>query len=116
MRNTLGPLMERNLLEVFGRRVSAPRTTAIAELFTADLHVFRRGEEVNGREAIDAKVGSILEDGSDFMFRAVGPAQINNDLARSPWEFDPPGAPPVVMGTDIAVFEHGRILDAHAIA
>jgi hypothetical protein len=36
MNDTLGPLMERNLLEVFGQRDSARRATVIAEIYTAD--------------------------------------------------------------------------------
>jgi len=32
MSDTLGPLMERNLLEVFGQRDSASRAVAIAEI------------------------------------------------------------------------------------
>ena len=39
----------------------------------------------------------------------MGPAQVNHDLGRLQWQFGPAGAPPVVAGTDIAIFEHGRI-------
>ena len=46
----LGPLMERNLLEVFGQRDSARRAAAIAELYTADCTFFEADEQVNGRE------------------------------------------------------------------
>jgi hypothetical protein len=43
------------------------------------------------------------------VFRAAGPAQVNHDLGRLRWHLGPAGAPSVVTGTDIAVFEHGRI-------
>ena len=75
MSDTLGPLMERNLLEVFGQRDSARRAAAIAELYTADCTFFEAEEQVTGREALNAKVGSILKDAPGFVFRAVGPAQ-----------------------------------------
>jgi hypothetical protein len=114
MSDTLGPLMERNLLEVFGQRDSARRAAAIAELYTADCTFFEVEEEVTGREALNAKVGSILKDAPGFVFRAVGHAQINHDLGRLRWQFGPAGAPPVVTGTDIAVFEHGRIRTLYA--
>ena len=109
MSDTLGPLMERNLLEVFGQRDSARRAAVIAELYTADCTFFEAKEQVTGREALNAKVGSILKDAPEFVFRAVGPAQVNHDHGRLPWEFGPAGAPPVVTGTDIAVFEQERI-------
>ena len=109
MRDTLGPLMERNLFDVFGQRDSARRAAAIAELYTTDCTFFEAEGQVNGWEALNAKVGSILKDAPGFVFRAAGPAQINHDLGRLQWQFGPVGAPPVVTGTDIAVFEHERI-------
>src|ERR1700689_2232906 len=109
MSDTLGALMERNLLEVFGQRDSARRAAAIAELYTADCRFFEAQEQVTGREALNAKVESILKDAPGFVFRAVGPAQVNHDLGRLRWQLGPSGAAPVVTGTDIAMFEHGRI-------
>ena len=101
MSDTLGPLMERNLRGVFGQRDSALRAAAIAELYTADCTFFEAEEQVTGREALNAKVGSILKGAPGFVFRAVGPAQVNHDLGRLPWQLGPAGAPPVVTGTDI---------------
>ena len=115
MSDTFGALMERNLLEVFGQRDSARRAAAIAELYTADCTFFEaEEEEVTGREALNAKVGSILKDAPGFVFRAAAPAQVNHDLGRLRWQFGPAGAPPVVTGTDIAVFAHGRIRALYA--
>jgi hypothetical protein len=109
MSKALANLMERNLLEVFGQADSAQREAAIAELYTADCTFFEAEERVTGREALNAKVGDILKDAPGFVFRAVGPAQVNHDLGRLQWHFGPEGAAPVVTGTDIAAFEHGRI-------
>jgi SnoaL-like domain len=109
MSDPLGLLMERNLLEVFGQRDSTRRTLAIAELYTADCKFFEAEEQVNGREALNAKVAAILKDTPGFVFRAIAPAQVNHDLGRLRWQFGPAGAPPVVTGTDIAVFDRGRI-------
>jgi SnoaL-like domain len=109
MSKALADLMERNLLEVFGQVDSARRAAVIAELYTADCTFFEAEEQVTGREALNAKVGSILKDAPGFLFRAAGPAQVNHDLGRLRWQLGPAGAPPVVTGTDIAVFEHGRI-------
>jgi hypothetical protein len=92
MSDTLGSLMESNLLEVFGQRDSARRTAAMAELYTEECTFFEAEEQVNAREALNAKVGSILEDAPRFVFRAAGPAQVNHDLGRLRWQFGPAGA------------------------
>jgi hypothetical protein len=109
MSKAIADLMERNLHEVFGQMDSARRAAAIAELYTADRRFFEAEEQVTGRAALNAKVGSILKDAPGFVFRAARPAQVNHDLGHLRWQFGPAGAPPVVTGTDIAVFEHGRI-------
>jgi hypothetical protein len=109
MNHELEPLMERNLLEVFGQRDSERRAAAIADLYTADCTFFEADEQVTGREALNVKIGSILKDAPGFVFRAAGRAQFNHDLGRLRWQFGPPGAAPVVTGMDIALFEHGRI-------
>ena len=109
MSKGLADLMERNLIEVFGQVDSTRRAAAIAELYTADCRFFEAEEQVTGPEALSARVGSILKGAPGFVFRAAGPAQVNHDLGRLQWHLGPAGAPPVVIGTDIAVFEHGRI-------
>jgi hypothetical protein len=111
MSKALGDLLERNLLEVFGQADSVRRAAAIAQLYTADCTFFEAEEEVTGREALNAKVGAILKGGGapGFVFRAAWPAQVNHNLGRLQWHLGPAGAPPVVTGMDIAVFERGRI-------
>jgi ketosteroid isomerase-like protein len=79
----LAGLMERNLLEGFGQVVSARRAAVIAELYTADCTFFEAEDQVTGREALNAKVGSILKDAPGFVFRTAGPAQVNHDPGRS---------------------------------
>jgi hypothetical protein len=122
MSNTLGSLIERNLLEVFGQRDSARGTAAIAELYTEECTFFEAEEQVNAREALNAKVGSILEGCSRFRVSRRGACA---GQSRS-WPFAVAvrtcRSPPLVTGTDIAVFEHERIralytfLDESAIA
>jgi hypothetical protein len=109
MGDALGPLMERNLLEVFGQRESAPRAAAIAEIYAADCTFYEAEERIVGREALNAKIERLLRESPGLVFEAAGPAQINHDLGRLRWHLGPPGAPPVVTGMDVAIFEHGRI-------
>jgi hypothetical protein len=75
--------MERNLFEGFGQVDSARRAAVIAELYTADCTFFEAEDQVTGREALNAKVGSILKDAPGFVFRTAGPALVNHDPGRS---------------------------------
>lgn len=109
MNDMSGSLMERNLLEVFGQRVSTRRAAAIVEIYTADCTFYEAEETVVGRDALNARVEELLQEAPGFVFSAAGPAQVNHDLGRLQWHFGPAGAPPVVTGMDVAVFEHGRI-------
>ncbi|WP_210297460.1 MULTISPECIES: nuclear transport factor 2 family protein [unclassified Bradyrhizobium] len=109
MSDTLGPLMQRNLHEVFGQPDSARRAVAIAEIYTANCTFFEAGERIVGRDALNAKIERILQDAPGFVFRATGSAEVNHDLGRLRWYLGPAGSPPVVTGMDVAIFEHGRI-------
>ncbi len=109
MTDTLGPLMERNLLEVFGQPDSARRAVAIAEIYTASCTFFEAGERIVGHQALNARIERIRLEAPGFVFRATGPAEVNHDLGRLQWHLGPAGAPPVVTGMDVAIFEHGRI-------
>jgi hypothetical protein len=101
--------MEKNLVAVFGQRDSSRRKVAIAEVYAADCTFFEAEEKIVGRDALNAKIEQLLGEAPGFVFRAAGPAQVNHDLGRLQWHFGPAGASPVVTGTDVALFEHGRI-------
>ena len=109
MSHPLGDLMERNLREVFGQRVSERLKVAISELYAEACTFFEAEEQIVGRDAINEKVEHILQDAPGFVFRLVGSPQVNHDHGRLQWQFGPSGATPVVTGMDVAVFERGRI-------
>src|SRR6266404_878331 len=109
MGDTLGSLMEKNLLEVFGQRDSARRKIAINAIYTENCTFFETNEEIAGRDSLNAKVESLLKGAPGFVFRAAGPAEVNHDVGRLRWHFGPPGVPPVVTGMDVALFQKGRI-------
>jgi hypothetical protein len=112
----LQQLMERNVLEVFGERDSERRKSVINELYTEDCTFsdFETDDRSVGREALNAKVKHLLEGTPGFVFRLTGPAQVIQDLGRVQWHYGPNGAAPVVIGTDVAVFKHGRICSLYA--
>jgi hypothetical protein len=114
MNTTLGQLMERNVLEVFGERDSERRRSVISELYTEDCTFFEVDDKIVGRDALNTKVEQLLKDAPGFVFRLAGPAEVNHDLGRARWRFGPSGAPPVVTGMDVAVFKQGRICSLYA--
>jgi hypothetical protein len=106
--------MERNVLDVFGERDSARRKLVIDELYTENCSFFEADDQIMGRDALNAKVGQILEEAPGFVFRLAGPAEVNHDHGRVRWHFGPNGAAPVVTGMDVAVFKQGRISSLYA--
>jgi len=111
---TLGQLMERNVLEVFGERDSERRKSVINELYTENCTFFEADDQIVGRDAINTKVEKILKEAPGFVFRLAGPAEVNHDLGRARWQFGPNGAAPVVTGMDVAIFKEGRICSLYA--
>jgi hypothetical protein len=114
MNTTIGQLMERNVLEVFGERDSERRRSVISELYTEDCTFFEVDDKIVGRDALNEKVEQLLKDAPGFVFRLAGPAEVNHDLGRARWHFGPSGAAPVVTGMDVAVFKQGRICSLYA--
>ena len=109
METTIGQLMERNVLEVFGEPDSECRKSVINELYTENCTFFEADDQIVGRDALNAKVEQILKKAPGFVFRLVGPPEVNHDLGRARWHFGPNGAAPVVTGMDVALFKQGRI-------
>ena len=106
----LGPLMERNVSEVFGERDPGRRRRAIAELYAEDCALYDTEGESIGQAAISERVEGILgESPAGFTFSPVGPAEVIHDLGRLRWQTGPAGAPPVMSGMDLAVFANGKI-------
>jgi hypothetical protein len=112
--NTLGQLMERNVLEVFGERDSEHRKSVINELYVENCTFFEADGQVVGRDTLNTRVDQILQEAPGFVFRLAGPAEVNHDHGRLRWHFGPEGAAPIVTGMDVAVFEQGRICALYA--
>jgi SnoaL-like domain len=102
-------LMRRNLYEVFNERDPDRRTAAIAEVYSADPVFYESDNVVEGREALHARVQAMLDEAPGFAFSTEGEATENHNVGRLTWHLGPPGAPPVVTGTDIAITGDRRI-------
>ncbi|WP_022927493.1 nuclear transport factor 2 family protein [Patulibacter americanus] len=103
-------ILRRNLLEVFGERDPARRRAVIDELYVADTRFAEAGGTVQGRDAVDAAVGRILDDvPPNFRFVVEAEPAVVDGLGRIGWGFGPPDGPPAVHGMDVATFRDGRI-------
>jgi SnoaL-like domain len=102
-------LVRRNLYEVFNERDPDRRAAVIAELYSADPVFYEQDNVVEGREALNERVQGLLDDAPGFAFTAAGEAAENHNVGRLSWHLGPPGAPPVVTGTDFAITGDGRI-------
>jgi hypothetical protein len=103
-------LLRSNLERVFNERDADRRAAAIAELFVVDPILFEPDTIVEGREAISAVVGKLLERfGPDFAFVPAGIAVGHHGMASLRWHGGPRLGPVAVKGTDTAEIRDGRI-------
>lgn len=103
-------LLRANLERVFNERDAERRAAAIGELFVAAPVMYEPAAIVEGREAISAVAGKLLEQfGPDFAFVPEGPALGHHGLATLRWTGGPSRGPAIVTGMDAAEIVDGRI-------
>ncbi|WGD31514.1 nuclear transport factor 2 family protein [Ancylobacter sp. WKF20] len=105
-------LLRANLERVFNERDDEARARAIDALFAADPVMYEPDNIVEGRAAVSAIAGKLLEQfGPTFRFTATGRAVGHHGLAVLRWEAGPAGGPVAVTGTDAARIVDGRIAE-----
>lgn len=105
-------LLRANLEHVFNERDDETRARAIDALFAADPVMYEPDNIVEGRAAISAVAGKLLEQfGPTFRFTATGRAVGHHGLAVLRWEAGPAGGPVAVTGADAARIVDGRIAE-----
>lgn len=110
MSTSISTLLLRNLHDVFGESDPARRHAAIAEIFHDDAVFYDpNGGVFWGREEIERIAGVIRSAHPDFEYRPLAPPEEVGNAGRVRWVEGPPGRPPVVAGTDVAVARDGRI-------
>ena len=103
-------LLRSNLERVFNERDPARRGQAIAELFVADPVMYEPDGIVQGREAISAVAGKLLDQfGPDFAFVPEKAAVGHHGMASLRWHAGPAQGPAIVTGIDTAAIVDGRI-------
>lgn len=103
-------LLRANLERVFNERDAAQRSAAVADLFTEEPVLYEPANLVQGRAAIAAVAGALLDRfGPTFRFTPVAGAVGHHGLALLRWQAGPDGGPVAVTGTDVAEIVGGRI-------
>lgn len=103
-------LLRSNLERVFNEREPDRRAQAIADLFVADPVMYEPDGIVQGREAISAVAGKLLDQfGPDFAFVPERAAIGHHGMASLRWHAGPVGGPVIVSGIDTAAVVDGRI-------
>lgn len=103
-------LLRSNLERVFNEREPARRAQAMAELFVEQPIMYEPDGIVQGREAISAVAGKLLDKfGPDFSFVPEKAAIGHHRMGSLRWHAGPVEGPPIVTGIDTAVVVDGRI-------
>lgn len=103
-------LLPANLLRIFNERDPAKRALALEELYVAEPVMFEPAALVEGRDAISATAGKLLEQfGPEFRFEPVHCAVGHHGMHVLRWRAGPKDGPVVVTGIDAAEVIDGRI-------
>ncbi|MDQ0563099.1 hypothetical protein QO004_004908 [Rhizobium mesoamericanum] len=103
-------LLGSNLARVFNERDSTRREAAVSELFVTNPIMYEPDNVVEGRPAISAVAGALLEQfGPNFRFAPIGNAVGHHGMGVLHWEAGPQGGPVAVTGADVAEVVDGRI-------
>lgn len=110
MENKLEQLLVQHLNEIWNQRDETLRATAIERVYAKDIDLFEVGEKFTGYEDVNHKISKTLN-GLPPVFSIVQlkPIVINNNVGKLDWGVGPERAPPVATGTDIVIFENGKI-------
>lgn len=103
-------LLRSNLERVFNERDEAKRNLAISELFTENPVMYEPGQAVEGRAAITAVAGKLLDQfGPNFRFKPSGNGLGHHGMGTLRWTAGDVGGPVAVQGFDTAEVVDGKI-------
>jgi hypothetical protein len=88
----------------------AARRAAVDDVFAADVRFVDPFAAIDGRDAVDALIGSVQQQFPGMVFGSGGPADAHHDQGRFTWTMGAPGEDPPVVGFDVAELDaDGRI-------
>jgi hypothetical protein len=103
-------LLRANLERVFNERNADRRAAALNELFVAEPIMYEPTNVVQGRAAISAVAGNLLDQFvPTFRFSPTGRAVGHHGLGSLRWEAGPEEGAVAITGMDVAEIVGGRI-------
>jgi monoterpene epsilon-lactone hydrolase len=115
MTETIGRLMEANLLGVFNERDAGRRAAMINTIYSADVRWTDDEGSTVGREALDAKATALQSQMQGLVFTKAGPVYQTLGLGYMAFELGPPGGEPVACGFDVAVVRNELISELYTV-
>lgn len=104
-------LLRANLERIFNERDAERRAAALAELFVEEPVMYEPDNIVQGRDAISAVAGALLDRfGPTFRFTPAGAAVGHHGLGSLRWQAGPEIGPVTVTGSDVAEIIDDRIV------
>jgi len=114
MPGTVPELMKANIA-VFDERDPERRRMLIADTYAEDVIFTDPESAVTGRDALNGKAQTLLDQAPGARFRENGPLQVSGNLGHLPWKFGLDGKAPLATGIDIAIVAEGCISDLHTL-
>jgi len=109
--NTLTDLIDR-YIAAWNETDRGRRRDLIAQTWTEDASYVDPVLQSDGRDGIDAMIGSVQERFPGHRFRRTSEVESHHDRARFTWELVPEDGAPVVRGTDFGIVTPANMLQA----
>jgi hypothetical protein len=103
MTQTIGDLMEANLLGVFNERDARRRALAIESTYAPDVRWTDDEGTTVGREALEAKAKALQSQMHGLVFTKASPVYQTRGFGYLAWKLGPEGGDAVATGFDAAI-------------
>jgi hypothetical protein len=115
MTETIGELMEANLLEVFNERDAHRRSAAIERIYASDVRWTEDAGIVVGHDALNARAVALQSQLEGLVFTKAGPVYQTLGFGYLAWQLGPESGDPVATGFDVAIVSDGLISELYTV-
>jgi len=115
MTDTVGNLMEANLLGVFNERDAQRRAVTIESTYATEVRWTDDEGTIVGREALEAKASALQSQMQGLVFSKASPVYQTPGLGYLAWKLGPDGGEAVASGFDVAVVRNDIISELYTV-
>src|ERR1700757_2626876 len=115
MTQTIGDLMEANLLGVFNERDAQRRALAIESTYAPDVRWTDDEGTTVGREALEAKAKALQSQMHGLVFTKASPVYQTRGFGYLAWKLGPEAGDPVTCGFDVAIVRDDLISELYTV-